>query len=860
MAESEEGEGLLAIGGKFGAYDVLRLLGRGGMGEVYLLRSTKTGEFFACKIMYPQKSGASEREAQEWRRRFANEAMFAMKVTHRNLIRVYEAGEDPETHFCYIIMDYMSGGSLTAKIRAKGRLDVSEAVKIAAKVATALEVAHRAGMVHRDIKPDNILFDDDGEPRLADLGIAKFSSGESATTATNIIIGTPSYMAPEQMVDSHRVDARADVYSLGIVLHEMLTGSCPHEDSGTIERMARALNGEEIKNVCEVRNDVPAGIGYVLERMTANNAQRRPGSALEAAQMLCDALSGKMKSPRRFGKRFAAALEFLKVRGIASFAWPIIVALIASLALFVFTWRHVGSGGKAVREQPQPTVQTNKVNMTRYNVIVLTNEVGEVIAPVDAPAESATDEPFAEIVVQSESGKRDAAMAAPAGGGGGKQAARPQDSAQADVEDGGISLKVVVDEGKRSPGGANAKTSPSEVRYAPGTVYADLEPLPDVAGDAAAAASPVPDASGGRAAGDAAKPQPMRTRYAVQIQEVKISSVPKEFKDDIIRRQHEHDSRYEEWGGKGCIVFGKLEIEDMDGVDGVATWAWLKRDGTFTATMHPNTSNGEIVFLRHGFERIVVNVPVAFDSWKRGVAYNLGTLKMRRLRPEDEGRISFNVRLPTDVSRASVRVELFGNYPLGYNRTERPLMKRTIVSKTMSSGGRLDVPGCVRDRYVVTIDAPGCQLFSRGYVLGDDAARQRGDTLASDGNAEIGEIALQRSRNARLSIRGLQNGRWLKKDAVVDNRTSFDMYGGASVRLASVHGERNSIRILYDAVGEELYDYGRIEPRHFQKCESDHNLPHATKMEDPIVRPGHVYRYDSPKFPEGHVVFYLENY
>ena len=852
MTENGTGNGLLEIGGKFGAYDVLRLLGRGGMGEVYLLRSPSDGEFYACKIMYPPKSGSGEREVYEWRRRFANEAMFAMKVTHRNLIRVYDAGEDPDTHLCYIIMDYMSGGNLSSRLRAKGRLEVSDAVKIVIKVATALEAAHRAGIVHRDIKPDNIMFDDDGEPRLADLGIAKFSTGDTSTTSTNIIIGTPSYMAPEQMMDSHGVDARADVYSLGVVLYEMLTGSCPHEDSGAMERMARALNGEELKNVCEVRPDVPASVGYVLAKMTANKAEKRPGSALEAARMLCDAMTGKLKVPRSFRMNTAVVTAILNGKAMARAAMVLSAAVLAVVIAFVFVriFAPGGGGGEVAVGEAQMAVQTNQVNMTRYNVVVVTNEIGEIVATPNPSAVIDDDEPFGEIVVESEPDVQAVAMDA------GKSASPSETAdAQSAGDDDEMTLKVVVDGEKRK------KYTFADVRYESGAIFADLEPLPEdgaVADDAAAPARGEPDKQEESArVEDAAQG---RKRYPAEIREVKIANVPNEFRGDLARRQYEHSSRDAEWGANGCIVFGRLELEDSDGVDGVSTWAWLKSDGRFTATMHPGTSNGEIVFLRHGYERLVVHVPAAMETWKSGVAYNLGTLTMKRLPSAETGGISFRLHLPKDVKRAVAKVELAGDYPLGFNRTERPFMKRTIVSKKMIDGDRLELTGCARDRYVVTIDAPGCQLFSRAYVLAADAARGNDDTLVKDGKEEIGEISLTHNRKAKLSVRGRLSGKWLQKEILVDNRGEFAIYGGVTVRLTTVDGERYALKMTHGAVGDGLYDYGKIPLRQFKELETGLQPLVATKSEDSIVRPGHVYRYNNAEFPEGYVVFCLDKY
>ena len=220
-------QNILKPGDSIAGYTVDRLLGKGGVGAVYLAKSQSTGGLYAVKILSPpEEDGRSE-----WRRRFAHEAEFAMKVKHRNLVAVHAAGEDPETGLCYIVMDYVSGGTLSARIAECGRMGMRESVDIVVQLADVLEVAHRAGVVHRDIKPDNIMFDADGTPKLADLGVAKFSSSSMQTTtltSTGVMIGTPAYMSPEQMMNSNSVDGRADIYSLGLVLYEMLAGERPN--------------------------------------------------------------------------------------------------------------------------------------------------------------------------------------------------------------------------------------------------------------------------------------------------------------------------------------------------------------------------------------------------------------------------------------------------------------------------------------------------------------------------------------------------------------------------------------------------------------------------------------------------------
>lgn len=277
---------------KFGDCTVERVLGAGAMGTVYLVRSPD-GERYALKVLNPEIA----RLHPEFKHRFTREAEFAMTLHHRNLIPVHDAGEDPERGFCYILMDYLPGGSVKDRVRAQGRFPVDKAVSIAISVADALEVAHYHGVVHRDIKSDNILFDGDGTPKLADLGVARFKDDTHPGTMRGAILGTPAYMAPEQMLDAHCIDARADIYSLGVVLYEMLAGANPYERLSTMEVLARAIRGDSLPDVRTACPDVPAEVAYVLSRMVAQKPEDRPATVREVADLLARAVSGTLQVP-----------------------------------------------------------------------------------------------------------------------------------------------------------------------------------------------------------------------------------------------------------------------------------------------------------------------------------------------------------------------------------------------------------------------------------------------------------------------------------------------------------------------------------------------------------------------------------
>ena len=286
---------LFKTGDHFGGYTLLKLLGVGGMGVVYLAHASDSAHF-AVKVMDSDMA----RKNPDFRKRFLREGEFAVKIRHPNLIPVHCVGEDPETGLCYLVMDYLSGGSLADRLNKHGRLPIEEAVDIIVQIADALEVAHRHGVIHRDIKPDNVMFDADGTPKLADLGVAKFTDGEYKTTVTTtgMIIGTPAYMAPEQMMDSRHIDARADIYALGVVLYEMLTGKRPREGSTAVELLAKAIKGESLPDVRTLRPEISAAVAYVLSLMCAPKPDSRPASARTAAELLHKATNGTLVLPK----------------------------------------------------------------------------------------------------------------------------------------------------------------------------------------------------------------------------------------------------------------------------------------------------------------------------------------------------------------------------------------------------------------------------------------------------------------------------------------------------------------------------------------------------------------------------------
>src|SRR6185312_4091852 len=256
------------LGVTLGSCTIERMVGRGGMGAVFLAQQSRPARVVAVKVLIPA-SGYDPDELRIFLERFRREADTVAKLEHKNILPIYEYEEAvvDEQQLAYLVMPYIRGGTLRERIdemRRQGRqFDLNTVSNYISQVADALSYAHSLGVVHRDIKPGNLLFHSDGRLLLSDFGIVRLSAMPSLTTAGSFL-GTAEYASPEQ-VSGKVIDARSDNYSLGIILFELLTGSVPFTGPNPFAVMSRHLN-DPVPSVRALRPDLSPSIDFVVRK------------------------------------------------------------------------------------------------------------------------------------------------------------------------------------------------------------------------------------------------------------------------------------------------------------------------------------------------------------------------------------------------------------------------------------------------------------------------------------------------------------------------------------------------------------------------------------------------------------------
>ena len=342
-------------GGEIGKYVIVKRIGKGGMGEVYLAKHKTLGTYRALKVL-PKELMDDNAKFFE---RFIREAKLASEIRHPNVVGVMDVETDSADGIPYIVMEYIDGGSLRDSLATNKKLSEEQAVVIVEAIASALRAAEEHKVVHRDIKPDNIMFTKQGEVKLVDLGIAKNDDKENDLTKTNMMIGTPAYLPPEQAQNAKGVDGRADIYSLGATFYEMLTGQHPYPGNNTIEILHK-LFSDPVPDPRKVNPEVSPASAAIVMKMLAKNPKDRfqnanelletmdkafpPHTPYEAGELIKKVIAGECHNSTNFSSSISSA-HFLLWRLKKPNKWVIIaVALFIACCIVGMLFLFLGKG------------------------------------------------------------------------------------------------------------------------------------------------------------------------------------------------------------------------------------------------------------------------------------------------------------------------------------------------------------------------------------------------------------------------------------------------------------------------------------------------------------------------------------
>ena len=276
-----------------GRYVLERRLGAGGMSTVFLARDSVLERLVAVKLLAEHLS-----DDEAFVERFQREALAAARLQHPNIVQVFDSGEDKPSGRRFIVMEYVNGPSCADMLREQRQMDIEETVEIIRGACHGLDYAHRAGVVHRDVKPGNLLIaKDTGSVKLADFGIAK-AAEQTRITQVGAVLGTAAYLSPEQAT-GEEAEAASDIYSLGVCAYQFLAGRLPYEYSSLTELALKQQN-DQVVPISEFRPDVPPALDLAIRRCLERDPALRYESALEMAAAVDAGLRGEEPSTAAF--------------------------------------------------------------------------------------------------------------------------------------------------------------------------------------------------------------------------------------------------------------------------------------------------------------------------------------------------------------------------------------------------------------------------------------------------------------------------------------------------------------------------------------------------------------------------------